>query len=299
MTWIPQKTVDGSFTFFSKEFGEAFHSHQGAKSEAFEKFADVTQLADRALGDRIRLLDVCYGLGYNSAAAIETIWRVNPDCKIELYALEIDASVPIGAITRELLTSWPPEIQTILSELAQTQICDRPNLTAELLIGDGRQTVQTLSALGFHADAIFFDPFSPRKCPQLWTVEFFKLVSACLDTNGRLATYSRSAAVRSAMMAVGLAIGSITASDSRSSQWSNGTVAAWSGDGLPPLSEMEQDHLETRAGIAYQDPGLVGTAQDILTRQNQEQERSQRRSTSSWRRKWGLESTQRSPIYQS
>ncbi len=289
MTWIPQKTVDGSFTFFSEEFGEAFHSHQGAKSEAFEKFADVTQLVDRALGDRIRLLDVCYGLGYNSAAAIETIWRVNPDCKIELYALEIDASVPIGTITPELLTSWPIEIQTVLSDLAQTHRCHRPNLTAELLIGDGRQTVQRLSGLGFQADAIFFDPFSPRKCPQLWTVEFFKQVAACLDPHGRLATYSRSAAVRSAMIAAGLAIGSIAPSDSRSSQWSNGTVAAWSGEGLPLLSEMEQDHLETRAGIAYRDSGLVGTAQEILIRQNQQQERSQRRSTSSWRRKWGLE----------
>ena len=289
MTWIPQKTIDGSFTFFSEEFGEAFHSNQGAKSEAFEKFALVTQLADRALGNRIRLLDVCYGLGYNSAAAIETIWRANPDCKIELYALEIDVSVPIGAIVPELLMSWPPEIQIILSELAQTQTCDRPNLTARLLIGDGRQTVQTVSALGFQADAIFFDPFSPRKCPQLWTVEFFKLVSACLAPDGRLATYSRSAAVRSAMVAAGLAIGSMTASDSRSSQWSNGTVAAWSGNGLPLLSEMEQDHLETRAGIAYQDPGLAGTMQEILARQTQEQDRSQRRSTSSWRRKWGLE----------
>lgn len=101
------------------------------------------------------------------------------------------------------------------------------------------------------------------------------------------------------MIAAGLAIGSITASDSRLSQWSNGTVAAWSGDGLPLLSEMEQDHLETRAGIVYRDPGLVGTAQEILARQNQEQERSDRRSTSSWRRKWGLESTQHPTIHQS
>ncbi len=29
--FIPQQTQDGSFTFFSQEFNQAFHSHYGAK----------------------------------------------------------------------------------------------------------------------------------------------------------------------------------------------------------------------------------------------------------------------------
>jgi hypothetical protein len=32
--FTPQLTNDGSFTFFSQEFGEAFHSIYGAKEEA-------------------------------------------------------------------------------------------------------------------------------------------------------------------------------------------------------------------------------------------------------------------------
>ena len=73
-TWTPQPTDDGSFTFFSSEFNEAFHSSQGAKAEAFAKFAAATDLAERAKRPNICLLDICYGLGYNSAVGAPGRW---------------------------------------------------------------------------------------------------------------------------------------------------------------------------------------------------------------------------------
>ena len=62
MNWTPQLTRDGSFTFFSTDFGEAFHSSQGAKSEALAKFARVTDLARRSMRPTLRLLDVFFVL---------------------------------------------------------------------------------------------------------------------------------------------------------------------------------------------------------------------------------------------
>jgi tRNA U34 5-methylaminomethyl-2-thiouridine-forming methyltransferase MnmC len=289
MDWIPKLTQDGSFTFFSDAFGEAFHSSQGAKSESFGKFAIVTDLALRSQQGTIRILDICYGLGYNAAAAIETIWDCNPQCKIKLYGLELDDTVPIGAITPALLASWTPEVQKILQELAQTKVVTQDFLSANLVIGDARSTIQVLAKTGFQADAIFLDPFSPRKCPQLWTVEFFKAVSACLAPGGVLATYSRSASVRSAMREAGLAIGSIAPGESAlPREWSQGTIAAHPGMVLPMLSEMEWEHLETRAGVAYRDPDLSGTMTEILARHEQDQGAEGLRSTSSWRKKWGI-----------
>jgi tRNA U34 5-methylaminomethyl-2-thiouridine-forming methyltransferase MnmC len=292
MMWVPRQTGDGSFTFFSETFGEAFHSDQGAKSEAFQKFSQVTQLAALAKTGRLRILDVCYGLGYNSAAALETIWQVNPDCTIELYGLELDPTVPIAATDAQLLESWTPEVREVLIALAQELQFDRRGLTAKLLIGDARQTIRSVINSGFLADAIFFDPFSPRKCPQLWTVEFFRLVTTCLASSGKLATYSRSAAVRSALIEVGLTIGSIPLeATSLSKQWSMGTVAAFGDEGrslLPELSPMEWDHLTTKAGIPFRDPSLLGTQAEILAQHELEQNASPRRSTSSWRRKWDI-----------
>ncbi len=287
--WTPQLTEDGSFTFFSQEFGEAFHSRHGAREEAFYKFASATDLIAKAQRPRLRLLDVCYGLGYNTAAALETIWSVNAQCQVEVYGLELDATVPPAAIAPPLIENWSATVQPILRAIALEHQCNTPELQATLLIGDARQTIQNLVKKGFQADAILFDPFSPRRCPQLWTVDFFSQVAQCLAPDGKLATYSRSACVRSAMVEAGLGIGSIPLGESYlPHEWSQGTVAALAGRSLSPLSQMEQEHLQTRAAIPYRDPTLSDSAEVILQRHHQEQQRSNRESTSSWRRRWGI-----------
>jgi tRNA U34 5-methylaminomethyl-2-thiouridine-forming methyltransferase MnmC len=289
-TWTPQPTQDGSYTFTSAEFGETFHSSEGAKTEAFQKFAEATELCQKAAQPTLRLLDVCYGLGYNTAAALETIWRINPTCQVELYGLELDATVPVGAVVPELLACWPDQVQDVLKDLANTHTCQRENLSAHLLIGDARRGIQQLVQQGFVADAIFLDPFSPRRCPQLWTVEFLGTVAKCLAIDGKLSTYSRSAAVRTALLAAGLCIGTIPLKQMQVSphEWSQGTVAAWQVETLFPLSVMEQEHLQTRAAIPYRDPSLSDGAVAIATRRHQEQTQTQLESTSSWRRRWGI-----------
>jgi tRNA U34 5-methylaminomethyl-2-thiouridine-forming methyltransferase MnmC len=287
--WIPQTTQDGSYTFLSPEFGETFHSTRGAKTEAFEKFVDATELYHKAQRPTLSLLDVCYGLGYNTAAAIESIWRINPDCRVEVFGLELDPTVPMGAAMPALLDCWSDQVQDILLDLAHTQICQRENLNAHLLIGDARQSIQQLVKKGFKADAIFLDPFSPRRCPQLWTVEFLDAVAHCLATDGKLSTYSRSAAVRTALLSAGLFIGNIPIKNSSAPhEWSQGTIAAWQPETLLQLSPMEQEHLQTRAAIPYRDPSLSDGAEAIALRHHQEQQQTQLESTSSWRRRWGV-----------
>lgn len=287
--WIPQPTGDGSFTFFSEAFGEAFHSRQGARAEAMHKFAQATELMQKAQQPRLRLLDVCYGLGYNTAAALETIWNVNPACEVELYGLELDVTVPQAAIAPPLIHSWSPAVQTVLQQMALAHASTTPYLNAKLFIGDARQTIQFLCELSFQADAIFFDPFSPRRCPQLWTIEFFSLVARCLAPQGKLATYSRSAAVRSAMQAAGLAIGTIPLGMTHlPHEWSQGTVGSFASQTLHPLSHMEQEHLHTRAAVPYRDPTLNDPTAVILERYQQEHALSTLESTSIWRRRWGI-----------
>ncbi len=287
--WVPQVTQDGSYTFFSTEFGETFHSVQGARAEAFQKFAEATRLAQKAHNASVRLLDVCYGLGYNTAAALETLWQANPHCYIKLYGLELDPTVPAGALTPELLASWSTPVQAVLQNLGQAYSHQGDPLSAQLLLGDARQTVQTLIQRGVKADAIFFDPFSPQHCPQLWSVEFLEVIAQCLAPNGILATYSRSAAVRTALRSAGLCIGTIaTGNTPLHQEWSQGTVAAWHPENLPPLSLMELEHLNTRASIPYRDPDLTDSSEIILARHQQEQQKTTLESTSSWRRRWGI-----------
>jgi tRNA U34 5-methylaminomethyl-2-thiouridine-forming methyltransferase MnmC len=303
--FIPQLTDDGSFTFFSEEFSELFHSYYGARQESFHKFAVPTQLENQAQKPTVRILDICYGLGYNTATAIQTIWSINPNCYIEIIALELNQEVPKAAITHQLFNDWNWESQNILDiliKIAETGYIETKNLKANLLLGDARITIQQVIASGFQADAIFLDPFSPPQCPQLWTIEFIQLVSKCLSPTGILATYSCAASVRTALITSGLEIASTppvvgkkspgtiaTPNKSIAISSSYKNIAIYpqtSSVSLPPLSISEQEHLQTRAAIPYRDRELSDSAKIILERRKQEQDNSLLEPTSHWRKRW-------------
>lgn len=280
--FVPEPTADGSFTFFSPDFGEWFHSRHGAYQEAVVTYVQPTHLALKAQQPTLHILDVCYGLGYNTAAALDTIWRVNPACNVRWYGLELDPEVPQAAIAHNLLEGWSEPIRQILQTLATAHRLDSDRLQAQLLIGDARQHIQTLRQLEFQADAIFLDPFSPPHCPPLWTIDFLAQVAQCLKPDGRLATYSCAAAVRAALLATGLHIGSTQAIGRR---WP-GTIASFTTHDLPPLSLQEQEHLQTRAAVPYRDPSLSASAAAIVAQRQQEQAQSSLKPTSQWRKRW-------------
>ena len=279
----PQKvTEDGSYTFFSTEFGECYHSTSGAREEAEKKFILSSRLAAKAIqSNNLKILDICYGLGYNAAAALAAIWQVRGDCRVELLALESDRVVPLAAIRENLLNSWSQPIPEYLSDFAHNHRLDLPNLTAKLLIGDARQTITKVIEAGFQAEAIFLDPFSPGKCPQLWTVEFLALVAKCLSPTGYLVTYSCAASVRRALQLAGLQIGATDSVGRRSP----GTIASFLS--LPPsLSAQEREHLQTKAAIPYRDATLTDPAEVIIQRRRSEQALSDLEPTSHWKKRW-------------
>jgi tRNA U34 5-methylaminomethyl-2-thiouridine-forming methyltransferase MnmC len=291
--FAPVETKDGSKTFYSETFGEWFHSREGACHEAQTTYVAASQLAQRAQGDRLKILDICYGLGYNSAAALETIWATNPQCFVELKALEINIEVAKSAIAQGLTQRYSRVVQGVLAAIATNQhiLSEAAPIFAQMLIGDARQQIQPLIDQSWQADVIFLDPFSPPHCPQLWTVEFLQLVAACLDPEGGvLVTYSCAAAVRSALKLAELAIGSTSAGGRK---WP-GTVASYASDsdlsvGLP-LSQQEQEHLQTRAAVPYRDATLRSNAEEILARRHREQTCSSLLPTGPWRRRWAAKS---------
>lgn len=303
---VAETTADGSVTFRSERFGETFHSRKGAWQEALSKFVEPTHLpAIATQANTIRLLDICYGLGYNTAAALAAIWAVNPRCRVEWVGLELDPIATQAALPYLLaaLRSFGQEqglatpvvgaIAQVLTDLAQTGQARSPQTVGSgeafagefagtLHWGDARQTLPIAQASGFRADGIFLDPFSPPRCPQLWTVEFLGLAAQCLTPTGRLATYSCAAAVRSALLAAGLQLGA-TAPFGR--VWP-GTVASFQAIDLPPLSAQELEHLQTKAAVPYRDPHLRDAADTILDRKRQEQATSTLEPTSRWKRRW-------------
>lgn len=280
--FTPQLTADGSYTFFSQEFAESFHSLYGAKQEALIKFVEPCQLAIKAQKPVVHLLDVCYGLGYNTATALEVIWANNPNCCVDLVALELDPVVPKEAIAQGLLNNYSQPIPQLLELLITKLQVKTEQFQAQLYLGDARIIVQELSQQKFLADAIFLDPFSPPHCPQLWTVEFLQQLASCCAQEGKIATYSCAAAVRSALMAAGFKIGRTAQVGGRLP----GTVGSFNDSDLLPLSKRSQEHLQTRAAVPYHDPQLNYSKETILQQRKIEQQASSLEPSSRWQKRW-------------
>lgn len=131
-------------------------------------------------------------------------------------------------------------------------------------------------------DLIFLDAFTPSKCPCLWSYDFFKLLFEHLVTDGKILTYTTSAAVRGAMVEAGFFIGNIY--NEREKKFT-GTIATKNKSLIKyPLSEFDLGLLKTKAGIFYRDENLTTLNEAILARRNEDVKNSTRMSTSKYRK---------------
>lgn len=77
------------------------------------------------------------------------------------------------------------------------------NVTAEIVVGDARQT---LPAWDGRADAWYLDGFSPAKNPELWEPALLAQVGAHTAPGGTFATYTAAGHVRRALEAAGFIV---------------------------------------------------------------------------------------------
>ena len=72
--FYPYYTNDGSVGLYSKEVGDIYHSTYGALTEAYEKFVLPSNLNEILKNKKeIKLLDICFGIGYNTKVFINEI----------------------------------------------------------------------------------------------------------------------------------------------------------------------------------------------------------------------------------
>ena len=127
---------------------------------------------------------------------------------------------------------------------------------------------------------IFLDAFTPAKCPALWSIDFFKLLFKHLDYNGKILTYSNSAAIRNAFIEAGFNVGKIY---STSQNKYTGTIAVKNKKFIKhKLSNYDLGLLKTKAGIFYRDENLNGQNEAIIERHKIDVENSNLMSSSQY-----------------
>ncbi|MRI58281.1 MAG: hypothetical protein C6H99_02110 [Epsilonproteobacteria bacterium] len=193
-------TKDGSYTLYSKEYDECYHSTKdGALQEALKKHVEPAfWLAQKS---HLKILDICFGLGINTLATIYHFLRQDRIKSICIYSPELDRDLlkllPTFAYPKEL-----EPFRGIVEELIENKVYKRDNIEIELFVGDAREYVRMLDEV----DVIYQDAFSPKKNPTLWTVEYFEDLYQILSKQGVLTTYSIATPVRLGLWEAGFRI---------------------------------------------------------------------------------------------
>jgi tRNA U34 5-methylaminomethyl-2-thiouridine-forming methyltransferase MnmC len=285
-----RRTADGSFSLFSREVGEGFHSGLGALEEARRKFVEPAGLERWSAGSRVCVVDVCVGTGSNTAALLEALQTRG--LNLNWWGLELDPEpLQLALANQQFRNQWLPGSAEQLAQLCGSE---------RMLWGDARARLPELvNEQAGQVDLVLMDAFSPSRCPQLWSVEFLAGLARLLAPQGRLLTYCSAAAIRAALRLAGLEIASIDAPSGLALQphdWSGGTAASPSPltqqAGLRPLGLMEEEHLRTNAAAPYRDPtGTADRAAILRQRQHSQSLAMQEggvEATGAWRRRWGL-----------
>ena len=193
-------TKDNSVTFYSDQYKEFYHSTTGAKEEVLKKFVEPCK--DLFNKDNINVLDICFGLGYNSAGLIDSVLKLNPDCKINIIGLENDINIlnKIKDVNIDF-KSYRIIKQCIIDEI--DKVVKINNVSLKIVLGNALKTIKMINE---NFDIVFLDPFSPKQCPELWTLDLFKEIYSKMNVEGILTTYSCARTVRDNLTNAGFVV---------------------------------------------------------------------------------------------
>jgi len=188
-------TQDGSYTLYSKEFNQHYHSiKDGALTESLIKH--IIPAFEYAKNKKeLNILDICYGLGYNTLATLYYIEKNNLDIKVNIYSPEFN---------KELIESlnyfkYPKELDSfkdIINSLSEDFKYSNADINIELYNGDARVYLENLKQRGLDIDIVYQDPFSSDVNYLLWTKEYFGQIKDILKKDGIITTYSVATPVR-------------------------------------------------------------------------------------------------------
>ncbi len=202
-------TAQGAPSVRDAAAGEVMHPVVGAAVESERLYAAQSRLRERLgePGPPLALFDVGLGAGSNALAALRAARQAAPggrgllvlSFERELGALELAAS-EAGAAALGLGALDLAAVRALLERGEH----EEARIRWRLLQGD---VAETLPRTPDEADLIFWDPFSPRVNPGLWTCAVFGALRRRCGPAAVLFTYSTATSVRTALLLAGFHVG--------------------------------------------------------------------------------------------
>lgn len=220
------RSPSGMLTFRDETTGEWLHRHFGPLAESSSVYAIGCKIPSRS--GAITICDLGLGGGFNALCALSAALK-NPNLSqvelesfdttvqgIELLVQSIEHFGELShflPILRELLDKGHTERSlqrlndgSVVRQTQAPELSTHLNLRWTVHVGDAFQCVTSLPP-ETKFDCIFYDLFSPAKCPGLWTRDAFRTFTRRISDNGVIATYSMSTSIRAALLSLGLYVG--------------------------------------------------------------------------------------------
>jgi queuine tRNA-ribosyltransferase len=198
----------GALAIRSLEASEVMHPGVGPLVEARELYVRQSRLDERLLqpgAGPLVLFDVGLGAGSNALAAREVSEMAPAAARpLELVSFERDLEPLRLALENAAAFGLAREGEEAARQLLEHGRCDSARTRWRLERGDA---LEALAREPSRADIVFWDPFSARANPELWTVAAFAAARRAAGPRCTLFTYSASTAVRIALLLAGWAVG--------------------------------------------------------------------------------------------
>ena len=128
-------TDDGSVGLYNNIVGDIYHSKFGARTEAEEKFIKPLNFHKNFFKKKeLNVLDICYGIGYNTKAFLNKILKLKYKGKVSIDILEYDKNlVLISPFINDSYFKTSPDISYILINLLMDEIFNNKEEVMEIL----------------------------------------------------------------------------------------------------------------------------------------------------------------------
>ncbi len=199
------QTADGSNTLFNEEIGEHYHSSYGAVQESKHVFieAGLKYGFEKFENPEIDILEVGFGTGLNFLLSYAHCNEINK--KLNYHSIE---AFPLSSATITA-TGYNQYVQSSIwnsfLENYEIAIDNHVELAANCQLEISHTTLQNF-ATEKRFDALYFDAFSVRHQPELWTNEMIAHACSFLKIDGIFVTYAITGNLKRALKACGFEI---------------------------------------------------------------------------------------------
>ncbi len=202
---------NGTKTLVDLENNQAMHSRIGPVEEAREVYAKQARIESRlnSPNDIVRLFDVGMGTAANVLVTLDEILsRPESRGRIEIESFELKPDGLQAAFSSPSdfpwLIPWKEKLSALLDSGTLHFKVGEVAIQWNLHVGNFYSLYSELSP----PDFIYFDFYSPRVVPDLWSLERFRKIHHFLGSHPcQIITYSASTPTRMTLLATGLFVG--------------------------------------------------------------------------------------------